>query len=55
MCWYRSPLSPVITEKRRRDNPYFTSDAALVYDAGEGVFDVSLAAAWECGRFSAAG
>lgn len=53
MCWYRSPLSPVITEKRRRDNPYFTSDAALVYDAGEGVFDVSLAAAWECGRMAA--
>ncbi len=53
MCWYRSPLTPVVVEKRKQSAPYYTSDAALIYDRSCGVFDTSLSAAWECGRMAA--
>lgn len=53
LCWYRSPLTPVICRKREREGPFFSADSALVYDPTGGVFDTSLAAAWECGRLAA--
>lgn len=53
LCWYRSPLTPVKGKALERKDPFFTSDAAMIYDAGNGVFDLTLAAAWEAGRLAA--
>lgn len=53
MCWYRSPLTPVIVPLRKRSTPFYTGDMALIYDGSEGIFDTSLASAWESGRIAA--
>ncbi|MFO1430702.1 MAG: hypothetical protein U1F76_11270 [Candidatus Competibacteraceae bacterium] len=37
----------------KKQSPFFTADAALIYDKTYGVFDCSLAAAWEAGRQAA--
>ncbi|NTU53916.1 MAG: hypothetical protein HGA97_09520 [Chlorobiaceae bacterium] len=52
-AWYRGPLAPVLPAAIDKKAPFFTSDAALIYDKEFGVFDVSLAAAWEAGREAA--
>ncbi|HEV2891277.1 MAG TPA: hypothetical protein VGX28_12960 [Frankiaceae bacterium] len=49
-AWYRGPLSPVPTSPVARSGPFPSADAAVVYDDARGVFDLSLAAAWQAGR-----
>lgn len=51
-AWYRGPLSPVKTHKWRPSEPFFSADSAMIYDENRGVFDLSLAAAWEAGRMA---
>jgi hypothetical protein len=50
-AWYRGPFaarrSGALDKKAR---PFASSSAALVYDPATGIFDVSLATAWEIGR-----
>lgn len=53
MCFYRSPLIPVSGKEIEKKEPFFTADAAMIYDAQSAVFDLSLACAWEAGRLSA--
>jgi hypothetical protein len=53
LAWYRGPLAPLRPALASPAEPYFTSDAALLYNDAFGVFDVSLAAAWEVGREAA--
>lgn len=52
-AWYRGPLIPLLTAVTPPATPFYTSDAALLYDGAHGVFDVSLASAWEVGRAAA--
>lgn len=52
-AWYRGPLTPVLPALITKPSPFFTSDSALIYDNTNGVFDVSLATAWETGREAA--
>lgn len=49
-AWYRGPLVPLLTMPLQKANPFFTADAALIYDRSAGVFDLSLASAWNIGR-----
>jgi hypothetical protein len=51
-AWYRGPLVPVSTApvKKEKDDPFLTADSAIIYQKDFGVFDLSLAAAWETGR-----
>ncbi|MGO4293286.1 hypothetical protein [Chitinophaga sp. RAB17] len=51
--WYRGPLAPLLPTPNIPDNPYPNSDAALIFDKTHGIFDVSLASAWETGRSAA--
>lgn len=54
-AWYRGPLVPKITQPLDRSaaGPFLTADSAMAYQAEFGVFDLSLAAAWEAGRAAA--
>jgi len=52
-AWYRGPLAPLLVEAMPGNNVFYTADAAMVYDKTFGVFDVSLASAWEAGREAA--
>jgi hypothetical protein len=52
-AWYRGPLAPLLSAAAPPPAPFYTADAALLYDGVQGVFDVSLAAAWEAGRGAA--
>ena len=51
LAWYRGPFaarrSAALGKKVR---PFASSSAALVYDPATGLFDISLATAWEIGR-----
>lgn len=52
-AWYRSPLTPVIAQPLPRPDQnyhYPSADALMIYDAANGVFDQSYAAAWSMGR-----
>lgn len=50
-AWYRGPLVPVLPAPLASTRPPFTSaDSAIIYQASHGMFDMSLAAAWEAGR-----
>ena len=49
-AWFRGPLTPVISNAVPRSAAFETSSAAMIYDSKSGVFDNSLAAAWQCGR-----
>ncbi len=49
-AWYRGPLTPSVTSPTFPAGSFKTSDAAMIFDPGSGVFDHSLAAAWQCGR-----
>ena len=53
ISWYRSPLVPVILPDHKKETPFYTADSAMIYDAEEGIFDLSYAAAWEAGRMAA--
>jgi hypothetical protein len=53
LAWYRGPLTPSPVAELERSEPFLTADAALSYDAEYGVFDCSLAAAFEIGRGAA--
>ena len=51
-AWYRGPLTPL------RRNPlalttFERADAAMIFDSGKGIMDVSYACAWELGRLLA--
>ena len=48
--WYRGPLTPSVPRPAFDPGTFRTSDAAMIFDSGTGVFDLSLAAAWQCGR-----
>ncbi|MFS0839767.1 hypothetical protein [Paenibacillus sp. 1P03SA] len=49
-AWYRGPLAPVRPAPLKLAEPLLTADAALIYDKANGLFDASLAAAWQIGR-----
>ena len=49
-AWYRGPLTPLLTTPLVKTGAFLTADSALIYDNVYGVFDVSLASAWEIGR-----
>jgi hypothetical protein len=49
-AWYRGPLIPSVTNPQFAPGTFQTSDAAIIFDPSTGVFDQSLAAAWQCGR-----
>ncbi|WP_194906415.1 hypothetical protein [Catenulispora rubra] len=50
-AWYRGPLSPV--PGVAAPQTFRSADAARAFDPGFGVFDLSLAAAWQAGRAAA--
>ncbi|MFJ6658373.1 hypothetical protein ACIQNG_18700 [Streptomyces sp. NPDC091377] len=52
LAWYRGPCAPVRTPSPPMfgRTPFATADAALVYHSAFGVFDASLATAWQTGR-----
>ncbi|MDK2989414.1 hypothetical protein [Methanoculleus sp.] len=52
-AWYRGPLAPFQQKPLLKTAPFFTADAAMIYDQTNGIFDLSLAAAWEAGRTAA--
>ncbi|MCY9694351.1 hypothetical protein [Paenibacillus alginolyticus] len=55
-AWYRGPLSPVIPQKLPKSAAHYTSSSqAVIYLQGQGIFDLSYAAAWEIGRALALG
>ena len=49
-AWFRGPLTPVISNAVPKSGAFETSSAAMIYDPKTGVFDHSLAAAWQCGH-----
>jgi hypothetical protein len=50
-AWYRGPFAPVVSKLvPNAARPFETGAAAMIYDPKTGVFDHSLAAAWQCGR-----
>ncbi|WP_223066187.1 hypothetical protein [Paenibacillus caui] len=49
-AWYRGPLSPAAPARMDKPQPFTTADAALIYDRKNGVFDTSLASAWQIGH-----
>lgn len=52
-AWYRGPLTPLLTTELKKANPFLTADAAIIYHSAFGVFDFSLAGAWNIGRAAA--
>ena len=51
-AWYRGPLAP-LARKRLTQSVFERADAAMIFDPGKGILDVSYASAWELGRLSA--
>jgi hypothetical protein len=49
-AWYRGPCTPVLTSPLNASIAFPTSDAALIYQSAFGIFDASLATAWQTGR-----
>jgi hypothetical protein len=49
-AWYRGPFAPLLSEVVEKTGPYTSSSAAIIFDQATGVFDLSLAAAWQIGR-----
>jgi hypothetical protein len=52
-AWYRGPFAPFLPTEFTQPGQFLTADAAVVYDATNGLFDMSLAAAWQVGRMMA--
>jgi hypothetical protein len=51
-AWYRGPLAP-LRRNRLTQTVFERADAAMIFDTGKGILDVSYAAAWELGRLLA--
>lgn len=51
-AFYRGPLTPNIV-KNQNHAPNFSAESAMVYDMNTGIFDTSLAVAWQTGRLLA--
>jgi hypothetical protein len=49
IAWYRGPCLPVAM-KPNPQPPYWSAEAAAIYDPATGLFDVSFAVAWQLGR-----
>lgn len=49
-AWYRGPCTPVVPNPVPGATTFASADAATIYDPATGVFDLSLAAAWQAGR-----
>lgn len=49
-AWYRGPLTPTVPNTVPGTSSFETADAATIYDPATGVFDLSLATAWQAGR-----
>lgn len=49
-AWYRGPCTPVVPNPVPGAAALASADAAMIYDPATGVFDLSLAAAWQAGR-----
>lgn len=49
-AWYRGPFTPVTPQPLPGGQPLTTASAATIYDAANGIFDLSYAAAWQMGR-----
>jgi len=49
-AWYRGPFTPFLTKEFLKPEPFASADAAIIYDNQNGVFDLSLAIAWQTGR-----
>lgn len=54
-AWYRGPFTPTVANPIKKDGPFQTASAAVIYDNRTGVLDHSIAAAWQCGRALALG
>jgi hypothetical protein len=52
-AWYRGPLTPLFTATLEKSDAFFTADSAIIYQPAFGVFDFSLAGAWNIGRAAA--
>ena len=52
LAWYRGPLAP-LTRNRLTQTVFERADSAMIVDTGNGILDVSYAAAWELGRLQA--
>ncbi|HKG47205.1 MAG TPA: hypothetical protein VKB02_10785 [Pyrinomonadaceae bacterium] len=50
--WYRGPLAP-LGRTRLTQTAFERADAAMIFDAGKGILDLSYASAWELGRLLA--
>jgi hypothetical protein len=53
ISWYHGPLIPGENTTSRLPSPVRAADELLRYNASDGMFDVSYAAAWELGRLLA--
>jgi hypothetical protein len=51
-AWCRGPLVPFATQRTERP-PFANADEAKIYDENTGMFDLSLAVAWQIGRLLA--
>lgn len=49
-AWYRGPFAPVVPAPVPTTGPFTSADAAIQFDETTGLFDHSLAAAFEAGR-----
>jgi hypothetical protein len=49
-AWYRGPCSAVVSNPVPTTRAFQTADAAMIYDPATGIFDLSLATAWQAGR-----
>jgi hypothetical protein len=48
--WYRGPLTPAPTHYTAKPSPFLSASGAMIYDKDTGIFDHSLAVAWQLGR-----
>jgi len=53
VAWYRGPFTAVQLQVNSDILPFFSPEAALIYDQKTGMFDASYAAAWQLGRLLA--
>jgi hypothetical protein len=51
--WYRGALVPAPTQYTAKPSPFLSASGAMIYDKSTGIFDHSLAAAWQLGKILA--